>query len=419
MLAIIQQTGDDLIGLTPQDNISSLKRTLGGIDELTYTVYPQSEAFGRAVERLTTVAAIDKQFDEEVFRGRVRSISGKSSGGITAQTITCESAAVRLRDGVFNGRVQRTEILRSALSRILTAHNELTDDAGKVYLGTYPETIVELSKSFDYVPTLDVINEVVGDAGLEWRIRFNDSNGHYVLDVAEMFGGVAAEPIVVGSNLGSIRYSTDPSQVGTRLIPLGGIGYNGERLTIRTWRGRDSIYIDRDDLIAEHGIIVRKVLHDDIAVEDPQYFPDRVDELHTAGLADAEALKGKAVTWEITAVELARAGYNADTFRVGWWYHIMHPALEADVTLRLIEMVTDYRSPQRSKLVFGDKAATLTSSISGTAQTAAARQTAQAINVTQVIESRTGGVWIAPPLTETQYNAMATHDSNTLYIIRR
>lgn len=416
MLAIIQQTGDELIGLTPQDNVSTLRRTLGGIDTLTYTIFPQSDAYSTAAERLTEVAALDKQLDEEVFRGRVRSISGKSNGS-TSQTITCESAAARLKDSYFNGSVSRTEILRVALNRILGFHNDLTDNAGKVYLGDCPETIVELTKSFDYVLTINVINEVLGDAGLEWRVSYDDTNDRYRLDVAAFFGGVATDPIVIGSNLGSIRYTTDPSGVATRVIPLGGIGYNGQRLTIRTYAGRDSIFIDRADLAAKYGVITRTVVHDDIACDDPAEFGSKVSELYTAGVADAQALSDKAVTWEVSAVDLARAGYSVDTFRVGWYYHIMHPMLGADVVLRLVEMTIDYRSPQRSRLTFGDKAATLTASVSGAAVTAAARQAAQVINLTQIVESRTSGVWIAPPMSQAQYDALVTHDSNTLYII--
>jgi hypothetical protein len=239
-------------------------------------------------------------------------------------------------------------------------------------------------------------------------------NNRYLLDVASFFGGVAAEPIVIGSNLGTIRYSTDPSQVATRIIPLGGIGYNGQRLTIRTAHGRDCIYIDRDDLVAEYGVIVRKVIHDDIACKDKSEYGTKVDELYNAGVADAQALTGKSVTWEVTAIDIARAGYPVDTFRVGWYYRIMHPILGADITLRLVEMTIDYRNPQRSKLTFGDKAATLTTSLSGATQTTQARTTAQIINVTQIIDSRMSGldIWKG---TESAYAALQTYDANTLY----
>lgn len=414
MLAIVQKTGDALVGLTPQDSVSTLKLTAGGIDELTYTIYPESEAWGTAQERLSEVAALDKQIDEEVFRGRVRSVQGKSSGS-TTQSITCEGAAARLRDGIFAGSVTRTEILSTALSRILSYHRDITAESSHVYLGDCPMTIVEQTKQFDYVTTLEAINEVLTDAGLEWRIRYNDSNGHYMLDVAAIFGGVAAEPIVIGSNLGTVRFGTDISAVATRIVPLGGIGYNGERLTVRTYRGRDSIYIDRTDLIADYGTVVRKVIHDDIACDDPATFGSKVEELFNAGLADAEALTGRAATWDITAVDLARAGYNIDTFRVGWYYHIMHPILGADVTLRLVEMTIDYRDPQRSKLTFGDKAARLTSSVSNATQTAQARQTAQIINVTQMIDSRLDGLRLLA-MSEVDYNALQTKQSDVLYI---
>lgn len=414
MLAIIQQTGDELVGLTPQDNISSVKLTAGGIDELKYTIYPTSEAFNTATERITEVTAIDKQFAEEVFRGRVRSISGKADSS-TSQTITCEGAAARLRDGYFNGSVKPGDLNSFTFNKILTMHNELVDDAGKIYIGTVPQGAVSIYKAFDYVPTIDVINEVTADMGYEWRIRFDDVNGVYKLDVAEFFGGYAAEPIVVGSNLGSIKYTTDPSGVATRIIPLGGIGYDGERLTVRTYAGRNSIYMDNTELIEKYGVIVRTVIHDDIALDDMRNFSTKVAELYSAGLEDVQALTDKAVTWEVSAVDLARAGYNIDTFRVGWYYNIMHPTLETNVILRLVEMTIDYRNPQRSKLVFGDKAATLTSSISTATNTAIARTTAQIINVTQIIDSRMDGIRLIE-LTEDAYNALQYKQADTLYV---
>lgn len=415
MLSIIQQTADETTGLTPQDTICTLEETLGGIDKLSYRIYPDSRAYGKAQPRVTAVWGIDKQLDEETFRGRVSRIEGKSSGN-TAQTVMCESAAARLKDGIVSVSVSRTEILQNAIIRILQAHREITDEGSHVYLGNCPETIVQETQDFDFTTTLEAIETVCADAGLEWRVRYDDASGHYLLDVSELFGTLSETVISVGKNLGSIRYTVDPSQLATRLIPLGGIGYNGKRLTIRTVGGRDSIFIDRPDLIAKYGVICRKIVYDDIAVDDPQYFGDRAAELYRRGVEDSNNLSEPAVTWEVSAVELARAGYAPDIFRVGNFYRIIHPILGADVTLRLVGKKTDYRNPQRSSLTFGDRAATLTSSLSGAVTQVSARQTAQSINITQIINSRTSGIWIASPMTQSEYDA-ATHDPSTLYIV--
>lgn len=414
LLSIVQQTGGETVGLTPQDTICTLTETLGSIDTLIYRIYPDSRAYGKAQSRVSQVWGIDKQLSEEPFRGRVSRIEGKSSG-ITYQTITAESAAARLKDGIVAVNVRRTELLNSALARILQAHNNITDEASHVYLGTYPMTIVEVTQSFDYVTTYEAIETVCADAGLEWRISYNSITNHYLLDVSELFGTLSQTVICVGKNLGSIRYSTVPSQLATRLIPLGGIGYDGTRLTIQSYHGRNSIYIDRDDLIAEHGIICRKAVYDDIVEDDPRYYSARVDELYSRGLADAQTLSEPSVSWEISAIDLARAGYNVDTFRVGDFYHIMHPILGADVVLRLVGKKTDYRNPQRSSLTFGDKAATLSSTLSSQAQTAARQQTAQTINVTQIIENRMDGIRLIE-LTEDAYNALQYKQADTLYV---
>jgi len=414
MLSIIQQTADETTGLTPQDTICTLEETLGGIDKLTYRIYPDSRTYGKAQPRVTAVWGIDKQLDEEAFRGRVSRIEGKSSG-TTAQTVTCESAAARLKDGIVSVSVSRTEILQTALIRILQAHREITDEDSHVYLGDCPETVVQETQDFDFVTTLEAVETVCADAGLEWRVRYDDASGHYLLDVSELFGALSNTVISVGKNLGSIRYTVDPSQLATRLIPLGGIGYDGRRLTIRTVGGRDSIFIDRPDLIEKYGVICRKIVYDDIAVDDPQYFGERAAELYRRGVEDSNNLSEPAVTWEVSAVELARAGYAPDIFRVGNFYRIIHPMLGADVTLRLIGKKTDYRNPQRSALTFGDRAATLTSSLAGAVTQVTARQTAQNISVTQIIQSQTGGQRITA-LSETEYNALETKSANTLYI---
>lgn len=414
MLSIIQQTADETTGLTPQDTICTLEETLGGIDKLTYRIYPDSRAYGKAQPRVTAVWGIDKQLDEEAFRGRVSRIEGKSNG-TTAQTVTCESAAARLKDGIVSVSVSRTEIFANAVTRILQAHRELTDEDSHVYLGDCPETVVSETQDFDFVTTLEAVETVCADAGLEWRVRYDDASGHYLLDVSELFGTLSETVISVGKNLGSIRYTVDPSQLATRLIPLGGIGYNGQRLTIRTVGGRDSIFIDRSDLIAKYGVICRKIVYDDIAVDDPQYFGDRAAELYRRGVEDSNNLSEPAVTWEVSAVELARAGYAPDIFRVGNFYRIIHPMLGTDVTLRLIGKKTDYRNPQRSSLTFGDRAATLTSSLAGAVTQVTARQTAQNISVTQIIQAATGGQHLAA-MTETEYNALEEKNAATLYI---
>jgi len=414
MLSIIQQTADETTGLTPQDTICTLEETLGSINKLTYRIYPDSRAYGKAQPRVTAVWGIDKQLDEEAFRGRVSRIEGKSSG-TTAQNVTCESAAARLKDGIVSVSVSRTEILQTALMRILQAHREITDEDSHVYLGNCPETIVQETQDFDFTTTLEAIETVCADAGLEWRVRYDDASGHYLLDVSELFGTLSETVISVGKNLGSIRYTVDPSQLATRLIPLGGIGYNGQRLTIRTVGGHDSIFIDRPDLIAKYGVICRKIVYDDIAVDDPQYFGERAAELYRRGVEDSNGLTEPAVTWEVSAIELARAGYAPDIFRVGNFYRIIHPMLGADVTLRLVGKKTDYRNPQRSSLTFGDRAATLTSSLAGAVTQVTARQTAQNINITQIIQAATGGQHIAA-MTETEYNALETKSANTLYI---
>lgn len=414
MLSIIQQTADETTGLTPQDTICTLEETLGGIDKLTYRIYPDSRAYGKAQPRVTAVWGIDKQLDEEAFRGRVSRIEGKS-GGTTAQTVMCESAAARLKDGIVSVSVSRTEILQNAIIRILQAHREITDEGSHIYLGDCPETIVQETQDFDFVTTLEAVETVCADAGLEWRVRYDDSSGHYLLDVSELFGTLSETVISVGKNLGSIRYTVDPSQLATRLIPLGGIGYNGKRLTIRTVGGRDSIFIDRSDLIEKYGVICRKIVYDDIAVDDPQYFGERAAELYRRGVEDSNGLTEPAVTWEVSAIELARAGYAPDIFRVGNFYRIIHPMLGADVTLRLVGKKTDYRNPQRSSLTFGDRAATLTSSLAGAVTQVTARQTAQNISVTQIIQAQTGGQRITA-LPETEYNALSTKNATTLYI---
>lgn len=414
MLSIIQQTADETTGLTPQDTICTLEETLGGIDRLTYRIYPDSRAYGKAQPRMTAVWGIDKQLDEEAFRGRVSRIEGKSNG-TTAQTVTCESAAARLKDGIVSVSVSRTEILQTAIMRILQAHREITDEDSHIYLGDCPETVVSETQDFDFVTTLEAVETVCADAGLEWRIRYDDNSGHYLLDVSELFGTLSETVISVGKNLGSIRYTVDPSQLATRLIPLGGIGYNGQRLTIRSVGGRDSIFIDRPDLIAKYGVICRKIVYDDIAVDDPQYFGQRAAELYRRGVEDANSLSEPAVTWEVTAVELARAGYAPDIFRVGNFYRIIHPMLGADVTLRLVGKKTDYRNPQRSSLTFGDRAATLTSSLAGAVTQVTARQTAQNISITQIIQSQTGGQHLAA-MPETEYTALEEKSADTLYI---
>ena len=161
----------------------------------------------------------------------------------------------------------------------------------------------------------------------------------------------------------SITREKDPSEIVTRLIPL------GYKLKAKDESGKEveteyrldissvndgKIYIDDELAIATYGIRVKTVEFDDVTV--------------------ASTLLVKGETWLIennkisvsytaTALDLSLIGLDADDFEVCNFYPVKNHLLGIDDTIRLVKKGIDICDEIKSTLEFGDNFETLSEAL--------------------------------------------------------
>src|SRR5699024_7298003 len=139
----------------------------------------------------------------------------------------------------------------------------------------------------------------------------------------------------IAKNLRSMSQSVDPTEIITRLTPLGeriesedeeATDASEARLTIEEVNNGIP-YIDREDLISEFGIKGGSMTWDDITL------PER---LLTAGQNWIDSQKVARTQYEISALDLSLIGLDIDYFDVGNSHPVYNPVMGIDEKLRII-----------------------------------------------------------------------------------
>ena len=98
------------------------------------------------------------------------------------------------------------------------------------------------------------------------ELQIRHENGVRYLDYLKSIGEKKSTEIRLSKNILTIEQERDPSDVITRLIPLGAkLDNSEERLTISS-ANNGAMYIDDEEAIKEFGIIVNTETWDDVTV---------------------------------------------------------------------------------------------------------------------------------------------------------
>src|SRR5690625_7998268 len=148
---------------------------------------------------------------------------------------------------------------------LLNYHNQQVEDYKKFYPGQFEVTTstdnIYIYLSAEKTTFEEIDDKILTRVGGELRIR--KENGKRYLDVLERVGADKQTEIRVAKNLKTISQNVDPTEIITRLTPLGeriesedeeATDASEARLTIEDVNGGIP-YIDRQDLIDEFGII--------------------------------------------------------------------------------------------------------------------------------------------------------------------
>lgn len=401
--------------------------------KLALLIYPQFSAWGFP-EKQTTVTLLDVDSHALAFYGRVTDVQDSmDSAGKYCRRVTCVNEMDFLDDTRTAVRIAAGSDNRSyaILQTLINAHNATVgaNSPRAFTIGDYSAVASKYlteSIKFDYVTTLDALKKIfVETFGAEIRTRH--VNGVNYIDVGK-FGSTSPTVIKIGDNLKTIRASYSAAdRLVTRLIPLGGIGYNGSRLTIRQASGNVSgdNYIDNAELVARYGIHEGTMIINDLTAASYEQIAPLSQQLYEIGLEAAAALSIPAIEITLSALDLQKlglSGYNG--FALGNTHLTICPKLGIYSDLRITGLKRKLSSPQNTELTIStinkrrDKAnASLSAKLAAIDKDTNRKIDDNSYAYTEVVNNHFDGVTHLKKTTKAEYDRM-TKDPKTAYFVR-
>ena len=318
------------------------------IDNFTFSIFSNNHGYNYIYNIKTLVEILNTKTNEIVFKGRVLlSTPSMNNNGLFSKNVVCESELGYLMDSIQPYGEYHNISVKGFLELIINNHNSQVSEDKKFTVGvvTVEDPNDSLYRYLGYDKTLDTIKDKLIDRlGGELQIRYE--NGVRYLDYLKSIGSKKTTEVRLSKNLLTIEQERDPSDVITRLIPLGAKLENSEeRLTISSVNN-GVIYIDDEEAIKEFGIIVNTETWDDVTV---------AENLLRKGKEYLSANNKIRKKHDISALDLFAINLDIESFDVGNTHRVVNPVMGIDEDLRIIEKTLDINAPQNSRLAVGDK----------------------------------------------------------------
>ena len=334
----------------------TIKKEINKIDRFSIGFYMNNPAYGKLKPFKTLVKVLNTKTNKYEFEGRVLAPSETmSEDGLYDAAYDCEGELGYLHDSVQR-HLEFRGTPKELFTQLLNYHNQQVEDYKQFSVGEF-EVTTSTDNLYIYLSaeksTFEEIDDkILGRVGGEIRVR--KENGTRYLDVLERVGEQKQTPIKIAKNLRSMSRSVDPTEIITRLTPLGtrissedegATDASEARLTIEDVNN-GLPYIDDLALINEFGIQGGSITWDDITQA------SRLLSSANNWLANQKTVH---VQYEISALDLFLIGLDIDSFDIGNSHRVVNPIMGIDENLRIIGKTTNINSPQESSLKIGDK----------------------------------------------------------------
>ena len=328
------------------------------IDSLTFTIYPDNPGYDLLNNMKTTVQVRNGKTGALDFDGRIVKAPGSmSTSGLISKAVQCESVEAYLCDSTQPYLPERQwsggngkSGLQEFIDYVLARHNERVEPHKRIYRGrvdlvTY-ETTGGVYKGLQRESTRDTLfGKLVDVFGGEMRVRRNEADGLLYLDYSEKLGANRDTPIEVARNMASVTMDEDPTQIITRLYPLGAKKENSEdRITVASVNGGRE-YIDDAEAMAKYGIIEGTNTWDDVTV------PANLLSASRAWLTKNNQFPHSA---SVSAYDLSLIDMEPDEFKLLDWYQCRNHLVCLDEPLEVIRQTIDINEPHKSSIELGD-----------------------------------------------------------------
>ena len=360
--------------ITIQDASASKKRKLSSgkitrepnsIASYSFELYPHNVGYNEIIPLQTLVHVWNIKKQKYEFKGRVlKAYPEMDSNGVTVKRVICEDRLGYLNDSIqpyvemthYTGDATRTG-LEQFIDVVLEYHNAHVEAYKHIYRGRVTvvpfKTTSDVTKQLNYQTTWTALREKL-PMSFGGYLVLRETDGVMYLDYLEEVGTTRATAIALGRNMKSASRELDPTNVITRLYPLGAkikaLDENGqeveteERVSIRSVNGGLD-YIDAPEYIEQFGIIEGTYVWDDVTIP---------SNLLTRGLMFLSDSNGIYASNRITALDLSLLGIDPDDFVLFDKYPAINSLIGLNDTLQIVKQTIDTVQPEQSTFDMGD-----------------------------------------------------------------
>lgn len=438
MLEIILLSNGVRTSVHGTQNTAKLSEEVNSSSKFEFTVNYGDESFDNIFPNITRVIAFDTDPSTVVFEGYVYSAIPKAaSDGTIKKSVSAVHISAMLCDSCVVGFEDMSGNVYNMVSRLLEIYNSTAREEDWIRMGTGPGSgghneVVHISSATCW----DAITQiVVTEAGWSFRMRYAD--GHWYLDIADDFGEMSKDSLIYGVNLTDISVEVNSSELYTRIIPIGGASYipsdhiNPTMSTLHGDRDKaegmpltlykyfqddwDRIYIANAALERKYPVKTKIVQYDDIVATDDTDFVTAQGNLYSKAVYDASKLTDIIESYEATALDLARAGYDYELIELNKMYHVVNNKIGIDTYLQVTSKKTDYSNPAKSDLTFGGVGMKASKWMSRKGKTTDQKIATVGSASFKTTNTRMGGMSMRNR-SKSEYES-ETHDVNTLYTV--
>lgn len=342
-------------GFFVSDGKLSLKEN--GINSLELTVSTSNYLYRNAKSFITHIEVY--QDSKLLFRGRCLDVTSQmKDDGQFCKSLVFEDIQNYLQDSIQRyAKVQNTTP-REFFKQLIDSHNAQVPAYKRFIMRDVNVTnsTDNVYRYVDYVSTWETIKDKLVSR-LGGYIRTEYKNGTNYIDYLTNIGEDHKEDtaIKISVNMKSASVKFDPTELITRLVPLGATIENDDqetatsasnpRVTIASVNdGKD--FLDMYGLQDEFGVIVGSNVWDD--VHDSKILLSKAKDW-------IKKQKVAQDSWEIDALELPKF----DSFNVSDRYMFINEYVANKQLLRVIEKDIDFNQPNKSSLKIANKSVSL------------------------------------------------------------
>lgn len=362
MIRIYLINGTAEVDITERCSSATLDEAVNSFAKLTFTLVAEADVWDELLPLLSHVRVADG--NTLLYSGRILTVTPKMDNqGIITKTVICEDRMAYLCDSVQTYREpMQYDTLTDFISLVLNNHNSQVEDykqilPGNITLSTY-ETSEGVYKGLNYETTWDTLKEKLLDVfGGEMALR--ESGGTLYLDYAENLGSTVSTTIALAKNMRAGEHTLDPTQIVTRLIPLGAKlveetldewgnpaqQETEERLTIESVND-GVIWLENQSAVALYGVHYGTIIWDDVTT---------AAALRAKGIQYLANENTPVDSFTIDAVDLATIGVDASRIAMYNFYPVQNELIGVNTTLEVIRKTTDLFQPHLPTVTFGSR----------------------------------------------------------------